>query len=166
MQKGFTLVELLVVVAISAVITMAAGTVIIRIYSESERSSERLTASQQVQNAGFWLKGDASEAQAIMLDDPETITITELVTLVWYGWDNKIYRAAYTLENSGGLKKLMRRYSIDGGSPQVTFVADSIVEASTSAGWDGYILTLNITAQVGDQDAARIYQVKPRPLII
>ncbi|MFA4836090.1 MAG: prepilin-type N-terminal cleavage/methylation domain-containing protein [Dehalococcoidia bacterium] len=167
-QKGFTLVELLVVLAITAMITMTAGTVIVQTLTESGRSSGRLTASQQVQNAGFWVKYDATKAQVVMNDDPETPSVTEFLTLVWYDWNNTKYRVAYTIqEDSGGLKKLVRDYSVGSGPAQSMIVADSLDGGTTTAVWDGNMnmLTLAIQAEVGGQSAVRTYQVKPRPVV-
>ena len=161
-QKAFTLVELLVVVALTAIITMVTGTVVIQMLTESQRSSGRLTASQQVQNAGFWFKRDGAMAQTVMLDDLSTGDITEFITLEWTDWDGTSHRSAYTLEDAGsGLNRLMRSYSV-GGNTQTMFVADSITSAS--ANWTRPVLSMTITVQVGSQNAARTYQVKPRPI--
>jgi prepilin-type N-terminal cleavage/methylation domain-containing protein len=165
-QKGFTLLELTVVLALTAIITMVISTVVIQMFTESERGSSRMTAAQQVQNAGFWFKHDGVMAQTVMLDDPSTGDTEEFITIVWTDWNGSSHRVAYALEDAdGGLKKLMRSYSIDGNPPQTIVVADSITAPSISSNWDGTVLTMQITVQVGSQNAARTYQVKPRPIL-
>ena len=163
---GFTLLEVLVVLAITAMLAMVVSTTLIQLLVESDRSASQLTSSQQVQNAGFWFKRDGVMAQTIDTTDNGGTPEFELLTLTWIDWDNKLHEAVYTLQDSGGgLKKLERSYSIDAGPTQTTYVAESIIGASTSITWDGDILTLNIASQIGNQNEARTYQVKPRPLV-
>ena len=167
-QKGFTLVELLAVLAISSLIVAVMGGIAVQLLVNSGDNSDRMTVYQEVQNAGLWVKRDAVKAQDVMLDDPET-PVSEFITLYWTDWDINSYRVAYTLEDTpGGLKELKRSYFVPDGDDWLlqasTSVAKSIDPAKTSSSWDGKLLTMQIAAQIGEEDEARTYQVTPRPL--
>ena len=167
-QKGFTLVEALVVLAITSLILGVLSSIAVQLFVRSGENSERVTAFQQVQNAGLWVKRDAVKAQNVVLDDPQT-PVSEFITLYWTDWDTNSYRVAYTLEDAaGGLKELRRSYFVPDGEDWLlqasTFVAKSIDPAATSSTWDGKMLTMQIAAQVGDKEETRTYQVTPRPL--
>ena len=157
-QKGLTLVELLIVISIAILVVGAAAAVFFQLSSGSDRNTNYMTAYTQVQNAGSWVSHDAVMAQDV--DDA-----SGLVTLEWLGWAGDEYQVVYTLEDAdGGLKNLMRSYSVNGGSAESTFVATYIDPGNTSCSWDGEVLTLVVTAQVGQQTAARTYKIEPRAL--
>lgn len=163
-QQGVTLVELVVSMGIAAFIVVAAATVIFQLDTVSARNSNYMTAYTQVQNAGFSISRDAVMAQAV--DDT-----SGFVTLDWVDWEGDDHRVAYTLKDaSGGLKELWRTYSFEMNGvaqPEETMrVARYIDPNETSRSWDESekVLTLVITAQVGDQTATRTYNVEPRPL--
>ncbi len=162
-QKGLTLLELLAVMAISALIVAAVASGIHQLFTSSDRDSNYMAAFGQVQNAGSWVSHDAVMAQQVTVDsDPAT---PEFITLVWLDWEGDEHQVDYTLADADdGLKKLMRAYSVNGGSAETVFVAGYIDSANTSCSWDGGMLTLVITAQVGEETATRTYNVKARPL--
>lgn len=166
-EKGFTLLELLVAVALTGVVSMVVATTVLQMFSESERSTERLSASLQVANAGFWLERDTASAQSITVPTSGTFVIMQ-----WTSWNGEQTNVAYSLvDSSNGLKKLVRNYSVEGSTSVSAFIADSIVAASTSAVLETSgtatqtVLRTIIEAQVGNQNAARTYQFKPRARI-
>jgi len=168
-QKGVTLVELLIVISIAALVVGAAVAVWLQLDSVSTRNSDYTVAYAQVQNAGDEFSRDAVQAQEVQADDPETPAIEpddlgtpeiELLILEWddYGVDPQHHVVAYTLEGAGTFKEL-RRSGTEGG---LVVVAQDIVPAETSCTWDEGVLTLKITAQVGERSATRTYKVEPR----
>ena len=139
-QKGFTLVEVLVVLTITSLIVGVIASIAVQLFVRSGDSSDRMTVYQEVQNAGLWVKRDAVKAQDVMLDDPQT-PASEFITLYWTDWDINSYRVAYTLEDvPGGLKELKRSYFVPDGDDWLlqssTSVAKSIDPAKTSSSWD------------------------------
>jgi len=165
-QKGVTLVELVIAIGIAAFIVVAAATVLFQLDTVSARNSNYMTAYTEAQNAGFSVSRDTTMAQTVTVDDPATF-----VTLNWSDWEGDTHEIVYTLQDaSAGLKELWRTYSfeIDGvAQPEETMrVARYIDPNETSRNWDESekVLTLVVTAQVGDQTATRTYNVEPRPL--
>jgi prepilin-type N-terminal cleavage/methylation domain-containing protein len=160
-QKGMTLIELLIALAIASSVVAAAAAAIFQLLTTPERNSDYMTAYTQVQNAGFSVSRDAVQAQNVTFDGGS------FLTLDWVDWDGYAHHVVYTLEGPpGGLMKLLRTYSysIDGVPKVETMVvAKYIIDPGTNCTWVGNVLTLEITAKVGDKTASRTYNVEPRP---
>jgi prepilin-type N-terminal cleavage/methylation domain-containing protein len=174
-QKGMTLVELLIALAIASFVVAAAALVIFQLLTTPERNSDYMTAYTQVQNAGFNVSRDAVQAEAVSVtDDPETPEI-EILTLDWIDWQDNTHQVVYTLKDaSDGLKELWRDYSIRDSNGVLikneTLVVAQYIDSGTYCSWDDdndpetpNVLTLEVTAQVGDKTATRTYNVEPRP---
>jgi len=82
-QGGFTLVELLVAIAITGVIITAISTAVFQVVAGNIYNSNQMTATRQVQQVGFWMSQDGQMATtASSADDPGT-TENEVLTLTW-----------------------------------------------------------------------------------
>jgi prepilin-type N-terminal cleavage/methylation domain-containing protein len=166
-QKGFTLVELIMAMAVTAIIASAVTTVIYQVFNMNARSSNHMVAVRQVQNAGYWVSHDAQMAQST------NVTGADFLVLKWTDWNNGQNQVTYTLENaSGGVKNLRRTYSIDSGSGPVvqtnSLVGQYINPTLTPPPvFASNKLIFTVTATVGTGSKAvsetRIYEVKPRP---
>lgn len=162
-QNGFTLVELLVAIGIASSIVVAAAVVIFQLITVPERNSNYMTAYTQVQNAGFSVSRDAVQAYDVTVDGADWLTLD------WIDWEGDAHEIVYTLEDaSDGLKELWRDYSFEiagEAQPEETLlVARYIDPGETNLNWEENVLTLVITAQVGDESATRTYNIEPRPL--
>ena len=62
-QLGFTLIELVMAIAISGVITGAITGTIFQVIVGSARTNNHMIAVTQVQDAGYWLSHDAQMIQ-------------------------------------------------------------------------------------------------------
>ena len=84
-QKGFTLVELLVAVAITGLIASFLGTAIFQIITVTEFGNDKMTAMHELQNAAHWVTLDgqrasmASGGNELVLTLPDDSLITYAV---------------------------------------------------------------------------------------
>ena len=160
-QKGFTLVEVIAVLAITGLIGLGAATATVQMLNQGARNSDYTTASRHTMNAIYWVSQDAQMSQTI---EPEGASGFPL-TLSWTEWDNSQHQVTYSIEDD----KLMRSYSTDGGGPSQTLVAqyiNSVAENTTCEFADG-VLTLKVTAAVGEGAHAisvtKVRKITPRP---
>jgi prepilin-type N-terminal cleavage/methylation domain-containing protein len=144
-QQGFTLLELLVAVAITGVLGMGAAVSSGQLLNQTSRDRNYTIASRYVTNAISWITHDALMAQEIQ--GSEGFPDTDTLSLSWTDWDNHSYSANYTVVNG----VLTRRYS-DGVHVFNTFIAQSI-NADDDLTYCSSIngtLTVTVTSSVGE----------------
>jgi type II secretory pathway pseudopilin PulG len=158
-QKGFSLVELLVAVAITRFITGVVGTSIVQVIDINARSTTHMIAVRQVENAVHWLSRDGQMAQTLA---PDTGSGFPLV-LTWTTWDSVENQVTYTIENG----ELKRSLSLDGGDLIETLIAKHIDDdaAQTTCQYTGGVLAVKVTASIGGLRPAtemRLFEIIPR----
>ena len=160
-QRGFTLIEMLVAIALAGIITGGITMTISQVLTINSRVSNHMVAVRQVQQAGKEVSKDALQAQILELGSSSGLPLT----LAWIEWETgDLHEVVYTLENmSGGLKKLQRSHSVNDEEPTVTRIARYIDPDLTSCVCSGGVLTFTVTGNVGGQSETRVYEVKPRP---
>ena len=159
-QRGFSIIELLVLIVLTGLITTAVTTTFFQVFNINARTANHMSALSQVQQAGKLVSEDILEAQEI--DDSPTGG--EFLIL---GWNSTgIHEIIYTLEDG----ELWRSESIDGGGPTVTRVAEYISSnpTETYCNRDGEVVIFKVTATVGEgtvheESEQRLYRVQPRP---
>jgi prepilin-type N-terminal cleavage/methylation domain-containing protein len=157
-ERGFTLVELLIAIAITGIIAGAITGAIFQVFSINTRTTNRMAAISQLQNAGFWVSPDVQMAQNVTPGGCADC----LLTLTWTNWVGDEHEVIYTLAGTGELRKLQRSHSVNGGDPTVTRVAEYINPAGTSCVWAGGELTFTVTATVGGESETRVYLIEQR----
>ena len=187
-QKGITLVELLIAVAITAVISTAAAAGIYQAIRINSSSSNHQIAIIQAQNAVQYFSRDAQQAQQVIpeyntgaakpLDTspPATTLISfdlstgDKIMFQWMTWTSHLYQITYSLTNG----VLQKTTVIDGIPSGPSIVANNIINSSTggdvSGNWNTATKILSITtlkATVGTGasqiSAVRTFQIDPRP---
>ncbi len=168
-QRGFTLIELIIAIAITGLITSGVTMTIFQVISGNARSSNHMIAVRQVQEAGYWLSRDAQMAQSISTGDDPPGTGFPL-TLIWteYGVDGDEHQVVYTLLADNKLKREHYTNRFADPDPDATAIVAQFVDSSgTSCQLTGDVLVLTVTATVGtgSQQASetRTYEVTPRP---
>ncbi|MCK4353835.1 MAG: prepilin-type N-terminal cleavage/methylation domain-containing protein [Dehalococcoidia bacterium] len=163
-QKGIALIELLVAIALTAIISTAAAMAIHQVITIVPRNNDQNTAINQVRNANHWLNFDIQSATpgSINTTGPNFLSLEQLEwESVSGNWTT--HTVDYSLENMAGssLKVLRRCYD----SETVTLIAQYIDPANTNCSWNSAekVLTVTITAQVGTRTETRTFEVKPRP---
>jgi prepilin-type N-terminal cleavage/methylation domain-containing protein len=158
-QRGLTIIELLVVIVLTALITTAITTTFFQVFDMNTRTANHMSALSQVQQAGKIVSEDILEAQPDMIDDSPTGG--EFLILSWNSTPTR--EVTYTLDLDDG--ELWRTETV-GGDSTMTRVAEYIDADQTSINPDpdasgAYAFT--VTATVGKESEQRIYTVRPRP---
>src|SRR3972149_11014013 len=157
-QRGFTLVEALVAMAIASSITGGISSAIYQVFTSHVQSTAHMTAIKQVENAIFWLSRDVQQAQVLDLGGASGFPLN----LRWVNWDGVVAQATYTLVGD----ELERAYDT-GGGPVTQVVARNIDpdSAETNFQFSDGVFAFKITASVGGSRPAlesRVGEIMPR----
>jgi prepilin-type N-terminal cleavage/methylation domain-containing protein len=179
-QDGFTLIEMIVVIAISSFICVGLVMSIHSIMFGSNDAREGMRSIQYTQNTGNWLRQDLLMSQSIQSGDiPETPEY-ETITLNWTSasykdaQDNEridYHEISYCLDD----QELQRNeyittkvYNPNGslldiiGNQSTTLISDNI--SSFTVNSDNGTLAFSLTALVGDAETEQTYEIFPRAL--
>jgi len=151
-QKGFTLIEVLVVVGILGAIMGVMAMTVVTIMIVSPKSNDQVIALRQVQNAGYWISRDVLGAKEV--------STTETGVFLAIDWDGDDYDVNYVF-NGNELRR-----ELNGASPG-TLIAEYVVGVGTDTTFTGpdddNKYTLTVKAEHGDVEVERVYEVSPRP---
>jgi len=111
-QKGFTLLELLIALALTGLITTGITMIISQTFTGTARSSNHMVAVREVQEAGYWVSYYAYAAQDLTITGDSGFPLT--LRWVDFGTD-KWQKIEFSLDSSG----LRGRYYIDSGGGYV-----------------------------------------------
>ncbi len=108
-QRGFSLVEMLIVLAIIGGVMAAATMTIVQVINGSSSTSDHMIAVRQVQNAGYWVSRDVQMAQNVV---PAPYSDGFPLTLTWTDRYSNDHQVVYSLEDMpGGLASLQRQHT-------------------------------------------------------
>jgi prepilin-type N-terminal cleavage/methylation domain-containing protein len=158
-EKGFTLIEVVIALALAGAIMGVMSASISTILRTTAQNDEWNVNLRQVQNAGHWITNDALMAQAV-----STNTTGVFLSLKWSDWNNissNQYNNNIQYVLSGGT--LTR--SLNGG-PAI-LISQYIVSNNTTCTWDTTLqqLTVHIRASEAKRYADGTYQIRPRPTL-
>ncbi len=161
-ESGFTLIEILVSLAITSLIGLGATMSSFQVLNETSRNNDYTTASRNAMNAVYWMSRDAQMAQIIsgVTGFPETSDLS----LSWIEWENSSHNVTYTIENG----QLLRTYDVDGQITE-TLIAEYINTSTNKTSCVSFngTLTLTITSSVGEGsrvvNVTRIREMTARP---
>jgi prepilin-type N-terminal cleavage/methylation domain-containing protein len=161
-QAGFTLIEVIVSLAITGFIGLGASMAATQVMTETSRNRDYTTASHDAMNAMYWLSRDAQMAQVI--NGSSGFPETSPLSMLWTDWDGVSHNATYSFMNGA----LTRTYNVDGQITQ-TLIAAHVSPAMTSTNCtsDNGTITLTITSTVGQglraASVTRVREMTSRP---
>jgi prepilin-type N-terminal cleavage/methylation domain-containing protein len=161
-QSGFTLIEILAVLAISSIISLGALMANGQLATQTVRNRDYTTANRHVLNAIQWVSRDAQMAQDI--DGAPGFPATDNLTISWTSWEGYYTQVIYSMENGHQLK---RSYTVAANATQEYVVAEYINPDSSDSTWDNQelVLTLTSTVNEGTREISVTKQktITPRP---
>ena len=189
-ERGFTFVELLVVITLVGLIGLGASAVTVRLLKSQSISADTL-AVRQVEMAGDRVSQDAQQSSAygITLDNMtapggflkiEVSGYWEDTSLVYHTRTSQI---TYTLVSSGSRWKLLKHDitweahkvynsgtkewedSVDKSVDSTFTVADYLDASQMTCSWDDaghHSFTFKVAARVSSETESRQYKVEPR----
>lgn len=172
-ERGFTLIELIIAVALMALIVAAASYSILEIMNINTRNTDHMIAVRQVQDAGYWVSHDTYMANQIMETSGNQSSPDILLELQWLNINDEPSVAAnqtsiFTLENpitqDGITTYTLYRTTMAGVK---TPVAEYLTSANTTYDANSRKLMFNVQAAVASRGItereSRTYEISPRP---
>ncbi len=174
-EKGFSLIEILVVVAITGVISVAISQIIFVMMDVVTGNRAHVDVIVQVQNAERWLEMDVKMAQTVEVvrNDPSH---AGTLMLTWHTWGGTKSSVNYFIRNNQ-LMRYETEYSPTGGtrtyetfiakdvvsgSPQTSFVVSTEITKRKSV--HVHITVENDTGTSGMNREVRDFEIDPRPI--
>lgn len=158
-QGGFTLLEILVALAITGFIGAGLNTAIIQIMKVNALTNNYVIAVKQVENAAYWISRDVRMAQTVQPGGGSGFPLN----LAWVEWGGTTHQIDYTLQNG----QLIRSSSVNATPPVVMMVARHISSNAdnTSCQYSNGVFNFKLTASVSGfrpVSETRLAQVIPR----
>ena len=170
-EKGFSTIELIVVLSIIALIGLAATMTTFQAINVTARNNSHMTAVRQTQNAGYWISRDAQMTESVVTDN---LSFPDFIVLTWTVWDDSDNATNHSVkyffeELSNGIGKLKRNHWSSAGLNQDTLVAEYISYDpndpvnTSNVSYQDPVLTVKLTALFGDASETREYRISCRP---
>ena len=175
-QKGLTLVELIIALAIASIIMAALSGAVYQVLAGSARSTNNMAAMRQVQQVGHEISRDALQArpaEIMISDNPEE----PILTIVWRevyafnedGREDKLHKSEYFIENGVLTRQYYDKIEDEEDEAEYEYLSSKMVAQSIillECSLNGSTLVITVTAQVGGWQtgiAERTYEIKTRP---
>jgi hypothetical protein len=157
------LIEFIAAIAITGLIGVGAAAATAQVVNQGTKNNDYTAASRHTMNAIHWISRDARLAQTV---EPVGNSGFPL-TLKWTEWDNSAHQVIYTIDIEQD--KLKRSYSVDGGAPRETVVAQHInsVSENTTCEFVNGMFSVKVTTTFGTGSNAisvtKVCDIAPRP---
>jgi prepilin-type N-terminal cleavage/methylation domain-containing protein len=182
-QLGFTLVEIVVALAVAALVLVGAAALMYYMVVGTGEQSDQVTARLQVQYVSFWIGEDVVQAQSISLGNYTTDAGYKVVgfpfVLGCVDKDDVNYTVTYGVQdmkdNLGRDLMSLYRYSTENSNSGNITVAQYLDPQGTECQfqqvgshqvgnetYDTYKLVLEVTAMVNQRESSGTYEINPR----
>jgi prepilin-type N-terminal cleavage/methylation domain-containing protein len=157
-QRGFTLIELVIVLFLTSIILGIVSLAFSEVFVYSTRNTNHMTAIKEVEHAVYRITLDAQMTQSVS----GNLTAANGLTLSWVDWNGSLDNVTYNVVNG----QLQRSYSVNGGQFIRTVVVAHLNSTQTSCVVSSQALSFKITSTVGGgflrQSETRSFNVTPR----
>ena len=181
-QAGFTMVELMVAIAISMFIVIGSLVFLRYMVTMADENRDKTMATLEVQYVGFWISEDVVQAQTIELGASHGFPLT----LTWEEWDgSRSETITYNVEDMAdeALWQLMRTREVKDGETVVidetSLVAEYLVPWSEAEGTGTRVcrmvydaqydtmksLVIEVAARADRSEASGTYEIHPRGVV-
>lgn len=145
-QKGASLVEMLVVIAISTMVIGIITTSLVQFMLVTNWGNDQLLVTSDLQVAGLWLGRDIPESSSFT---PDTINPNRYGTFSWLDENGILHEYTYSYDPSSG--DLIREYLQDGSTQSTLGAARNIADpGDVNISLSGDLVTVEITSTSGD----------------
>jgi len=171
-EKGFTVIELIIVCAIAAVLGSVGTMSVFQTMRSIGASESHLVAVRQLQSTGDWIGRDVQTAENVVIDNLE---YPNFLVLTWTeqdfeGGDPVYHAVTYFFEGlTEGIGVLKRNHSSSAGTDDDLLVARSLYYdpgdpgSTSSASYQDSVLTVMLRAIFDNVTETRTYSYVPRP---
>jgi prepilin-type N-terminal cleavage/methylation domain-containing protein len=166
-RAGVTMIELMVALAVTAVILIGALIVTRYMIVSADDNRDKTFASLQVQYVGFWVSEDVVQAQTVELGSYHGFPLT----LTWTEPDETVNEVVYSAGNmtdvfGNNLWRLEREQWVDSVSLGKSVVGEYLVPAATECVRNPHefvsSLVLSVGARLDRSEATNTYEIHPR----
>jgi len=167
-QLGFTLVEVVIAIAISAILLVGSVELVSHMVIASAKNRANTMAMLQVQYVGFWITEDVVQARADGVSPGDSPGFP--LTIEWTAWNGDLNQITYSVEGQVWTLSRHYQYTPKGGSvidKGTIVVGQSLDPAETWCKWvtggsATNVLELHVSANVDGKIATRTYDINPR----
>lgn len=165
-QGGFTLLEVIVSLAIASFLVTSVSMAFMQITMITVQSRSHMQAVRQVQTAGYWVSRDSHMAKEVNPQPPQSSPV-ELPWQLTFTWEDitgaSQYKAVYTITADQVLERAYYINDVQQGG--VIVIAEHIVSDWAQTYYDtsvAYGAVFGVTASVGGITETRVYDVLSR----
>lgn len=166
-QKGFAIINLLVVVALTAIIAIGAGMSTVQVLGVTEKNEELNIAIRNAQNTGYRISQDLLTAETVTSGDDVSTPEVEFMTIFAKDWESGYtYETRYIWLNPADTRKdVIRKQKVcDENGGQISNVSTLVAKNVSSVSMTGLgnVTQVTIQAQSQTKNIAREYYIVKR----
>jgi type II secretory pathway pseudopilin PulG len=177
-KMGFTLVEALVALSLSAIVLTGTMTIARYLIVDSAHNAERTVAKLEVQHVNTWLTNDVIQAEMIYFGNTTGTGFPLEITWTSSEGQNTVTYSFDTIDEITASGNLMRTLEIENQGNTTILVAENldivtsrcyrrvVMDRETQEEVPVDVLVVDVTAKVGLNEASSHYEINPRSTVV